>query len=96
MQVTSLRALIEDWDFQEAAFMEFVAPYLQLLANLLQESTEFDTQLQVTDQCLLNGWVALDERLMIRVGLCLVTLCCPQRLSNSAEIVLCFWLTVVW
>jgi hypothetical protein len=27
--------------------MEFVAPALQLLANLLQEAVEFDTQLQV-------------------------------------------------
>ncbi len=47
LQVSSLRALIEDWEFQEAPFLEFVAPALQLLAALLQESTELDTQLQV-------------------------------------------------
>ncbi|CAL8468538.1 g8078 [Coccomyxa elongata] len=45
--VSSLRALVEDWEFQEAPFLEFVAPALQLLAALLQESTELDTQLQV-------------------------------------------------
>lgn len=47
LQVASLRALLEDWEFQETPFLEFVAPALQLLAALLQESTELDTQLQV-------------------------------------------------
>ncbi len=45
--MSSLRALIEDWEFQEAPFLEYVAPALQLLAGLLQDSNELDTQLQV-------------------------------------------------
>ena len=47
LQVTSLRELVEDWDFQEGPFMEFVAPALQLLAGLLHSSEELETQLQV-------------------------------------------------
>lgn len=47
LQVSSMRALVEDWEFQEAAFLEFVAPALQLLANILHDSIELDTQLQV-------------------------------------------------
>ena len=47
VQVTSLRELVEDWDFQEGPFMEFVAPALQLLAGLLHTSGELETQLQV-------------------------------------------------
>ena len=50
LQVNSLRELVEDWDFQEGPFMEFVAPALQLLAGLLHTSGELETQLQV---CLL-------------------------------------------
>ena len=46
-QVNSLRELVEDWDFQEGPFMEFVAPALQLLAGLLHNSGELETQLQV-------------------------------------------------
>lgn len=47
LQVNSLRELVEDWDFQEGPFMEFVAPALQLLAGLLHTSGELETQLQV-------------------------------------------------
>ncbi len=47
LQVNSLRELVEDWDFQEGPFMEFVAPALQLLAGLLHSSEELETQLQV-------------------------------------------------
>lgn len=47
LQVNSLRELVEDWDFQEGPFMEFVAPTLQLLAGLLRSSEELETQLQV-------------------------------------------------
>jgi hypothetical protein len=46
VQVSSLRALIEDWEFQEAPFLEHVAPTLQALAGMLQGSQELDTQLQ--------------------------------------------------
>ena len=46
MQVSSLRALVEDWEFQEAPFLDFVAPTLQALAGMLQGSQELDTQLQ--------------------------------------------------
>ena len=47
LQVNSLRELVEDWDFQEEPFMEFVASALQLLAGLLHNSGELETQLQV-------------------------------------------------
>ena len=47
LQVTSLRELVEDWYFEEGPFMEFVAPALQLLAGLLHNSGELETQLQV-------------------------------------------------
>ncbi|KAK9844039.1 hypothetical protein WJX81_002691 [Elliptochloris bilobata] len=44
--VDGLRALVTDWDFDEASFAEFVGPVLELLARLLQGSAEYDTQLQ--------------------------------------------------
>lgn len=44
--MSSLRALVEDWEFQEAPFLEYVAPTLQALAGMLQGSSELDTQLQ--------------------------------------------------
>ena len=44
--VDGLRALVTDWDFDEAGFAEYVGPALELLARLLQGSAEFDTQLQ--------------------------------------------------
>lgn len=44
--VASLQALIDDWDFEEAQFLEFVGPCFQLTAALLQSAAEFDTQLQ--------------------------------------------------
>jgi hypothetical protein len=54
VQVCSLRALIDDWEFQEGPFLEYVAPSLQLLAGLLQRSDHYDTQLQVCQQTLIN------------------------------------------
>ena len=47
LQVNSLRELVEDWYFEEGPFMEFAAPALHLLAGLLNNSTELETQLQV-------------------------------------------------
>ena len=44
--VDGLRALVTDWDFDEAGFADYVGPALELLARLLQGSAEFDTQLQ--------------------------------------------------
>lgn len=44
--VDGLRALVTDWDFEEAGFADCVGPALELLARLLQGSAEFDTQLQ--------------------------------------------------
>lgn len=44
--VDGLRALVTDWDFEEASFADCVGPALELLARLLQGSAEFDTQLQ--------------------------------------------------
>ena len=44
--VDGLRALVTDWDFDEAGFADCVGPALELLARLLQGSAEFDTQLQ--------------------------------------------------
>ena len=38
---------MEDWYFEEGPFMEFAAPALHLLAGLLNDSTELETQLQV-------------------------------------------------
>jgi hypothetical protein len=42
----SLRALVTDWDFDEAGFADCVGPALELLARLLQGTAELDTQLQ--------------------------------------------------
>lgn len=46
--VAALQDLVQDWDFQEEAFMEFVAPCFQLLALRLQETNELETQIQVS------------------------------------------------
>ena len=38
---------MEDWYFEEGPFLEFAARALHLLAGLLRDSTELETQLQV-------------------------------------------------
>ncbi|KAK9830439.1 hypothetical protein WJX72_011753 [[Myrmecia] bisecta] len=45
--VTSLHALVDDWEFTEAQFLEFVGPCFELLMAFLQSAAEYDTQLQV-------------------------------------------------
>ena len=52
--VDGLRALVTDWDFDEAGFAEYVGPALELLARLLQGAAEFDTQLQARPPYLLK------------------------------------------
>lgn len=44
---TSLHALIEDWEFQEDAFLPFVGPAFQALTGFLQSAEEFNTQIQI-------------------------------------------------
>jgi hypothetical protein len=46
--VAALQDLVQDWDFQEEPFMEFVAPCFQLLALRLQEANELETQMQAS------------------------------------------------
>lgn len=45
MAVGTLRALVDDWEFDEAQFLEFVPPCFQQLASLLSSAEEFDSQL---------------------------------------------------
>ncbi|KAL4857594.1 Importin-11 [Chlorella vulgaris] len=45
--VASLRALVDDWEFEEAQFLEYVGPCFQQLAGLLGCAAEFDSQLAV-------------------------------------------------
>ena len=45
--VSALHDLINDWDFQEEPFLEFVSPTLQLLAGQLHAASQYETQLQV-------------------------------------------------
>ena len=42
----ALRALVDDWTFEEAPFVPYVPPCLELLLRLLLAAAEFDTQLQ--------------------------------------------------
>lgn len=43
----SLHNLVDDVNFYEEAFVEFVAPCLQLLFQFMQRATQFDSQLQI-------------------------------------------------
>lgn len=38
--------MVDDWEFSEAQFLEFVGSSFQLLASFLQGAAEFDSQLQ--------------------------------------------------
>ena len=51
----ALQDLVNDWDFVEEPFMEFVGPCLHLLAQMLHGATSFDTQLQVSTLALLSS-----------------------------------------
>ena len=42
----ALRALVDDWAFEEGPFVPYVASCLDLLLRLLRGAAEFDTQLQ--------------------------------------------------
>jgi hypothetical protein len=43
--VSALHGLVDDWEFDEVQFSEFVAPTFQLVAGLLQGATELEAQL---------------------------------------------------
>ena len=45
--VSALHDLVNDWEFSEDPFMEFVPPCFQLLAARLQACREYETQIQV-------------------------------------------------
>jgi hypothetical protein len=45
--VGALRALVDDWEFAEAPFAEFTRPCLALLARVLGNSAELETQVEV-------------------------------------------------
>lgn len=43
----SLRALVDDWDFDESEFIEFVSPIFQSLSQLLDTTVELDAQIDI-------------------------------------------------
>ena len=45
--VTALHALVDDWEFDQTQFIEFVPTCFQLLAALLQEVGEFEAQVEI-------------------------------------------------
>ena len=53
-----MRTLIEDWNFKDEGFTEFVGPTMQLLVNALKGCSELDSQTLVSrgEQC--GGWRA--------------------------------------
>lgn len=38
--------MVDDWEFSEAQFLDFVSSAFQLLASFLRAAAEFDSQLQ--------------------------------------------------
>ena len=53
--VAGWQALVDDWEFQEEPFLEFVGPSLQTLAEQLQSCEDYDAQLKVC-----STWPACD------------------------------------
>jgi len=45
--VAAVHALVDDWEFEESQFAEYVPTCFQLLTTLLQESSEFEAQVEI-------------------------------------------------
>ncbi len=45
--VAAVHALVDDWEFEEVQFAEYVPTCFQLLGTLLQESSEFESQVEI-------------------------------------------------
>jgi hypothetical protein len=45
--VSALSTLIDDWNFSDTQFVEFVGPAMQLLVALLGQAAQLDSQTQV-------------------------------------------------
>ena len=45
--VAALHAMVDDWEFDESQFKEFVPVCFQLLASILQEVSELETQIEI-------------------------------------------------
>ena len=46
--VDAMRSLVDDWNFSDAQFVEFVGPAMQLLVTILKGSSELDSQTLVS------------------------------------------------
>jgi hypothetical protein len=49
--VDAIRALVDDWNFNDEQFVEFVGPTMQLLVHMRKDCEELDSQTLVR-----RGW----------------------------------------